>query len=57
LIERNFGIAAMQLDAMFRLNLVSGIRVEAQGIEGIVELMGGSRRRMRGWGCCKAAQH
>jgi hypothetical protein len=57
LIERNFGIAAMQLDAMFGLNLISGSRVEAQGIEGIVMLMGGSRCGMRGWGCCKGAQH
>ena len=57
LIERDFGIAATQLDAMLGLNLISGSGVEAQGVEGVIELMGGARRGTRGLGCCKATQH
>jgi len=57
LIKGDFGIAATQLDAMLGFNLINGSGVEAQGIEGIVELVGGARCRTRGLGCCKAAQH
>ena len=57
MIEGDFRIAATKLDAMLGSNLINGSRVEAQGIEGIVELMGGARCRTRGLGCCKAAQH
>jgi hypothetical protein len=57
LIKGNFRIAATQLDAMLRFNLISGSGIEAQGIEGIVELMGGARCGTRGLGCCKSAQH
>ena len=43
LIEGDFGIAATQLYVMLGFNLISGSGVEAQGVEGIVELMGGAR--------------
>ena len=42
---------------MLGLNLISGSGVETQGIEGIVELMGGARCGTRGLGGCKGAQH
>ena len=42
---------------MLGFNLISGSGVETQGIEGIVELMGGARCGTRGLGSCKGAQH
>ena len=57
LIERDFGIAAAKLDAMLGFNLISRSGVEAQSIDGIVELMGGALVRTRWLGCGKAAQH
>ena len=42
---------------MLGLNLISGSGVEAQGVEGVIELVGSARCRTRGLGCCKAAQH
>ena len=57
MIERDFRIAATKLDTMFGFNLIDGSRVEAQGIEGVVELVGGARDRPRGLGCGKAAQY
>ena len=57
LIEGDFRVAATKLDAMLGLNLISGSGIEAQGVEGIVELMGGARRGTCGLGGCKGAQH
>jgi hypothetical protein len=57
LIEGDFRVAATKLDAMLGFDLISRNGVEAQGVKGIVELMGGARCRARGLGCGKAAQH
>jgi hypothetical protein len=42
---------------MFRFNLISGSWVEAQSIDGIVQLMGGALCGARGLGCGKAPQY
>ena len=57
MIEGDFRVTATQLDAMLGLNLVSGSGIEAHGVQGIVELMGGARCGTRGLGGCKGAQH
>ncbi|HEY5069254.1 MAG TPA: hypothetical protein VII37_05690, partial [Candidatus Acidoferrum sp.] len=57
LIEGDFRITATELDAMLRLNLIHRSGVEAQNIEGIVELMGGARCGERRLRCCEAEQY